>query len=246
MTFVIFIKGHWRVSKVKRIKDSNKLEYYVRKYSIQEIFEKDMRSSMELFSFHKKEHICVAQEKLDYFYFLVEGKAKVYKLLENGRSLLLTFYNPLVMIGDVEFIDVDVATSNVQALEKTICLGIPMNELRKHAFNDTKFLRYICKILGYKLDRMSKVNSINLLYSVENRLASYLLAIAPNDNDSSNIDEFFTCKLTEMAELLGVSYRHLLRTINLLCDKGIIKRNKGSITILNRDLLKELAGDIYD
>ncbi|MBS4538854.1 cyclic nucleotide-binding domain-containing protein [Clostridium sp. D2Q-11] len=231
---------------MKQITDLNKLEYYIEKYNIQDIFEKDMTPSMELILFDKNEHICREQERLDYFYFLVEGKAKVYKLLENGRSLLLTFYNPLVVIGDVEFIDIDVATSNVQALEKTICLGIPMNELRKEITSDTKFLKYVCKVLGYKLDRISKVSSINLLYSVENRLASYLLAIAPNDSANTNIDEFFTCKLTEMAELLGVSYRHLLRTINTLCEKRIIKRNKGSITILNRDLLKELAGDIYD
>ncbi|MCY6369487.1 cyclic nucleotide-binding domain-containing protein [Clostridium ganghwense] len=229
-----------------RINDENKLEYYIEKYNIEDIFEKDMKEYMELILFNKNDHICRSNEKLDYFYFLVEGKAKVYTLLKNGRSLLLQFYKPLKVIGDLEFIEGDITSSNIQVVENTLCIGIAMDNLRENAINDTKFLKYICKSLGRKLEKISKSSSINLLYPLENRLASYILAITPNRDNSSNTDGIFTYKLTEMADLLGTSYRHLTRTINKLCNQKIIKKEKDSIIILNRDLLEELACDIYE
>lgn len=229
-----------------RINDEKKLEYYIDKYNIEDIFDKDMKKYMELILFKKNDHICRSTEKIEYFYFLVEGKVKVYTLLKNGKSLLLQFYKPLNIFGDIEFVDIDKTSSNVQAMESTLCIGISMENLRRNALDDTKFLRYICKSLGSKLDKFSKFSSINLLYPLENRLASYILAITPNSNNLSNIDGIFTYKLTEIADLLGTSYRHLTRTINKLCNEKIIKKEKDSIIILNRDLLEELACDIYE
>ncbi|MFD3158050.1 cyclic nucleotide-binding domain-containing protein [Haloimpatiens sp. FM7330] len=229
-----------------RIKDEKKLDYYINKYNIEDVFSTDMKKYMELFSFNKNDHICRSNEKIDYFYFLVEGKVKVYTLLKNGKCLLLKFYKPLNIFGDIEFIDINTATSNIQAMETSLCIGISMNNIRQNALNDTKFLKYICKSLGNKLDKFSKYSSINLLYELENRLASYLLAITPYNDDLSYKDEIFTYKLTEMADLLGTSYRHLTRTLNKLCSEKIIKKEKHSIVILNRSALEQLAGDIYE
>ncbi|MCY6957158.1 cyclic nucleotide-binding domain-containing protein [Clostridium brassicae] len=227
-----------------KIKSENELEYYINKYHIMDIFDGDIKRYMELLPFNKNENICRSNEKINYFYFLVEGKVKAYSLLENGKSLLLSFYKPLSIFGDMEFIDMDTASSNIQAIENSLCIGIPMSILRKNAINDTKFLKYICKSLSNKLDKFSKYSSINLLYPLENRLASYILAITSNNN-SSQINELYTYNLTEMADLLGTSYRHLMRTLNKLCNEKIIKKEKNSIIVLNRNSLKKLAGDIY-
>ena len=102
------------------------------------------------------------------------------------------------------------------------------------------------KSLGKKFINASISSSINILYPLENRLASYLLAVAPEDNDLSNLDGIITYKFTEMADLLGASYRHLIRTINKLCEDKIIRKERNLITILDRNALKELAGDLYE
>lgn len=229
-----------------RITDKKKLEFYINKYHIDEIFNKDMRPYMELILFSKNEHICKCNESLNHFYFLVDGKAKVYTLLQNGKSLLLQFYKPLKILGDIEFIDIDVANSNVQVIEECLCIGISMKEIRANVLDDTKFLRYICKILGTKLDKLSKSSSINLLYPLENRLASYILAITPENTNVSRKDELSTQRLTEMADLLGTSYRHLTRTINSLCSRNLIEKKGKSLVIINRSALEDLAGDIYE
>lgn len=226
---------------MEKSRDTNLLNFYIEKYDLDKLFSADMTKHMEIHIFNKNEHICSSNSSLEYFYFFIEGKVKVYLLLQNGKSLLLRFYNPLKLVGDIELFNPDIASANVQTIEKSLCIGIPMDMMRKYAADDTKFMRYISFSLGYKLDKMSKSSSINLLYPLENRLASYILAI----NGTSNTDEFLTNKLTEIADLLGASYRHLNRTLNKLCSQGIIKKEKNSIQILDKEALIDLAGDIY-
>lgn len=229
---------------MQRIEDQSKLKYYIDKYNIRGIFNNNMEKYMELHLFDKDEHICWNNDKLEYFYFLVEGKMRVYTLLKNGKSLLLQFYKPFTIIGDVEFNKIDTASSNVQAIESSLLIGIPFDQLREKARDDTKFLLFITNTLSTKLIISSSSSSINLLYPLENRLASYILATSVNDNKLA-VDRIYPQKLTEIADLLGTSYRHLVRTINKLCQQKIIKKEKGTIIILDKGALEELAGDIY-
>lgn len=214
------------------------LENYIEKYQINEIFSINMKPYMNLFKFEKGEHICKVQEDLEYLYFFVKGKAKVYTVMSNGKSLLLCFYAPFKVIGDVEFMYFNKADCSVQAIEETYCVGIAFEHIRKYSIEDSRFLRFICDGLAEKLTRLSKYSSINLLYPLENRVASYILS-----NKDENV---FKENLTETAELLGTSYRHLLRTLNSLCNKSIIRKNKNCYEIINEDVLRGFAEDLYE
>jgi CRP/FNR family putative post-exponential-phase nitrogen-starvation transcriptional regulator len=232
---------------MKRINSKCELDSYIKKYKIDDFFGLDMYKYMELHSFDKGTHIVKTNEAMDYFYFLVLGKVKIYTVLKNGKSLLFRLHKPLVIIGDVEFIDYDTANSNIEAITECMCIGISMNNIRKYAVNDPVFLKCMCTSLGKKFISSSIASSINILYPLENRLSSYLLAVAPENSQNSNLDVGITTdKFTEMADLLGTSYRHLIRTINKLCHEKIIKKEKNSITILNISELEKLAGDLYE
>ena len=206
-----------------------------RLYNINDIFTEDMTPFMELLLFKKDEYICRVNDKLNYFFFFVDGKAKVYSTLSNGKSLLLCFYQGFMVLGDLEMINSEPATTNVQVIEDTYCIGISKEKVETYLLGDAKFLRYICNSLSEKLNRCSKNSSINLLYPLENRIASYMLATGENRDES----------LTEISELLGTSYRHLLRTLNNMCQKGLIKRNDTGFEIIDKKVLIKLASDLY-
>ncbi|WP_454054597.1 transcriptional regulator YeiL [Clostridium sp. Marseille-Q7071] len=230
---------------MEQINNEENLKYYIKKYGINNIFQSNTLDYMKLYSFNKNEHICKANEKMNYFYFLVEGKAKVYILLANGKSLLLRFYNPLDIIGDMEFIDSNIYNCNVQVVKECLCIGISLDDLRKYALNDPIFLKYMCKSLSEKLASSSLSSSINLLYPLENRLASYILAVSPEENEYP-LDGIVADNLIEIAEILGTSYRHLIRVINKFYKEKIIKKQNNLLIVLNRDVLKRLAGDLYE
>jgi CRP/FNR family transcriptional regulator, putaive post-exponential-phase nitrogen-starvation regulator len=205
-----------------------------------------MEPYMELILFNKNEHICKASEKMNYLFFFVEGKAKVYTLLSNGKSLLLCFNKPFKVIGDVEFIHYKTADSDVQVIEDSYCVGIPLKDIRKYVIDDPKFLRFMCDCLGEKLTRLSKYSSINLLYPLDNRLSSYIVAISSSEQNEGENNIIFDGNLREISELLGTSYRHLLRTLNKLCNQGAIKKNNNHYEILNINILEDLAGELYE
>lgn len=231
---------------MRKVISIEKLDFYISKYNINEIFSSNMTQYMELFLFDKGEYICKADERLEYLFFFVEGRAKVYSTLSNGKSLLLCFYKSFKVLGDVEFLYYETANSNVQIIEDTYCIGISFDNIRKFAIDDARFLRYICDSLGEKLIRLSKYSSINLLYPLENRLASYILADTSNTMDADKNSIVFEGNLSEVAELLGTSYRHLLRTLNNLCAQSLIRKNLQVYEILDIEKLRELAGDLYE
>lgn len=228
-----------------KIYDEDKLNFFINKYHIQGIFSEDMKEYMELHVFTKGDNICSLNEKLDYLYFFVHGKAKVFISLSNGKSLLLNFYKPFMVVGDIEFLEHDISHSNIEVINESYCVGISFKNIRTHAINDPKFLTFMCKSLSRKLNTSSNYSSINLFYPLENRLASYILAVTSSNGDTEEGTIIFEGNLIEVAELLGTSYRHLLRTFNKLCEKGAIKKSKKGYEVLSESNLKLLAGDVY-
>lgn len=222
-----------------KIDDNKKLNYYVNKYKINEIFSNNMLPYMEIHHFKKNEHICLSGEDLKYLYFFVEGKSKVYITTANGKSLLIRFYSPVQIVGELEILNKSAIDCNIQAIKDCICIAIPRKEIEEKCLNDSKFLYYISTHLSLKLSSASLSSSVNMLYPLENRLASYILATYTNEDSNT------TENLTQISEFLGSSYRHLLRVLNKFESEDIIKRDNKKFIILDKDRLEELAGDLY-
>lgn len=234
-----------KVGTMIKINDLKLLDKYILKYGITDIFTNDMKPLMELFLFKKNEHICRESEDINYLFFFVKGKAKVYTTLSNGKSLLLCFYQDFKILGDLEIINPQNASSSVQVIEDAYCIGISLENARTYLLNDVKFLRFMCDSLGEKLNRCSKNSSINLLYSLQNRLASYILATGERVNNNGEMIIEFDENLTEISELLGTSYRHLLRTLDLLCLKELIRKKHNHFQVIDEINLRKLAADLY-
>ena len=244
------------------IQDEDKLKYYISKFSINDLFSTDMREYMSLYMWTNGEHICREGEKLEYLFFIVRGKAKVYKNFENGKSLLLCFYNPIKMVGDVELTRTNIADCSVQAISDIYAVGMKIKDVRERLLTDCIFLRNICEYIGEKLTINSTNFAINMLYPLENRLASYIIAFLNceddesednmyNTNDKSLINKSkfikfkFEGNYMEIADLLGTSYRHLNRVLNKMCLDNIISKHGKSYCIVDFEKLKELSGELY-
>ena len=89
---------------MKKIEDPFVIENYYNELNMQDIFINDMKKHMKLLKFDKYEYLSREEEDLEYLLFFVQGKAKVFKTLPNGRNLLLAFYNPIRVIGDIEIV----------------------------------------------------------------------------------------------------------------------------------------------
>jgi CRP/FNR family putative post-exponential-phase nitrogen-starvation transcriptional regulator len=225
---------------------TQEINKYILLYELSEILDKALIKELKLYRFKPGEYIVRAGEYPTHFYFYVQGKSKVFQLLENGKALLCRFYHPFEIVGDVEIFSGKQNVCNLQALTDVTCLGIPMNRIKKAAESNPKLLKMLCCSLGEKLASFNMISAVNQNYPLENRLASYLSAVSESGkNNEIVIREFYTNNLTELAELLGTSYRHLTRTIRKFRNEKIITKQGAKIGILDQRLLTSMAKDIY-
>jgi len=219
---------------------------YLQRYGFSDVLGQSMVDRMKIYHFRPGDYIAKSYEKLTHFYFYVQGKSKVFLTLENGKSLLCRFYHPPQIVGDVELFSGKRNTCNLQALTEVTCIGMRMNEFRKAAESNKQLLAMICSTLGNKLANFNTISAVNQNYLLEERLASYLMAVTKQDSSTeSMVDEIHTDNLTELADLLGTSYRHLTRTIKMFLDHGIILKKNKRLIIADRSKLQAIGKNIY-
>jgi CRP-like cAMP-binding protein len=80
---------------------------------------------------------------------------------------------------------------------------------------------------------------------LENRLAGYILAAGERIDSNGLTTISFDENLTQISELLGTSYRHLLRILNSFCQKGAMVKKGSHYEVVDDRMLKGLAADLY-
>lgn len=228
---------------MQRINSIEEKERAFNKLKINELSKNIRPSDFEIFEYKKGEQIIECYTKLEYMYFLYQGKSKVYIITENGKSLLLKFYLPNIVMGDLEFVNGSDSTCYVDAIVDCKILAISYKRLHELVDFDVDFYKYISQTLALKLRESSHSSMINQLYTLKSKISSYVLGLALDTGEFKGDVELE--KLKDVADLLGTSYRHLLRTFSELEEEGAISQKGKKITLLNLELLKEYSADIY-
>ena len=225
---------------MKRILDNKLLRAYIDKHNIEKIFHEDLIKTMELHFYEKDESIFIAEDNLEYYYLLVEGRVRISYLFENGKAMILKVYRPFNTIGDLELLKSRPITCDIEAMEDTYLIAISSDILRRNYLDNPQFLRHLVESLSEKLYATINNSSYNFVYPLINRLASYLVDCL---GDKGYID--ITSSLLQISQFLGTTYRHLNRTIKELEEKEIIKYKDKKIYVLDEAKLRELSKNLY-
>lgn len=230
---------------MKEVLNFELMRQLVREHGLDQVLDETLIAESRLLEAEKGEIICEKGERPERLYFLVEGKLKIFTTLPNGKSLLLRFSTPLALVGDLELVNGKEANNIVQSVNRSLLLAISYRVIQNTYAENPKFLHFMLSQVTHKLYTFSNLSSLNMLYPVESRFASYMLSTA--DQDTAASEEIQTSKLTELADLLGTSYRHLNRVIQDLCRRDIIRKVGRKIVIQNVEELREIAGgNVYE
>ena len=222
---------------------NRQIEAYYTHYRLNRFVGTNQLEHFNIYRFKKGERICELEQPIEQLFFFVEGQVKVVLPVENGRQLLLCYYEPLQLFGDLELFELEpVATTTIEALTPCVCLGLERTLVLEQMAIDPLFLRQLCLSLGRKLSRVIRNSAANLLHPLENRVASYMLATATINHEQQLI---FSGNLSQVADLLGTSFRHLHRTLQSMCDQGILVKMKTAYAIQQVDELERRAAGVY-
>ncbi|MGE8203604.1 Crp/Fnr family transcriptional regulator [Heyndrickxia sp. NPDC080065] len=229
---------------MKLIQDESLLKSHLTKYHFEEMFGSTQHIPFTLQKYDPREIILHEGIDLTLLLFLVEGKVKVTSSVVTGKSLLLRFSHPFSIIGDIELIRGVPVQSQIEAVSECLLIGLSFEYIKNQQINNPKLLHTLLDHLSYKLQTCTTASRVNLLASVENRFASYLMSTLSSKHENHFGKELRTANIGEIANLLGTTHRHLNRVLSSLSEKKIIKRNRDSIHILNWSALENLSNDI--
>ena len=188
--------------------------------------------------FKKNEYILQQGYTSEYVLLVLAGKMKVFIMSPNGKTLLFCFYTTRGILGEAEFATGTIlAAMSVQAITDVTCIGIPRERYQETLSQNIVFMNAVSSALAGKLFRCTRNSAVTILYSLESRLCAYIAMT--NDNGC------FIEKLTEISEVLGTSYRHLLRTLDSLCKQGVLQKAAKGYHVANPAALSQKGDDYY-
>ncbi|WP_426711161.1 cyclic nucleotide-binding domain-containing protein [Cetobacterium sp. SF1] len=192
-------------------------------------------SDMEIECFQAGETIISSNSSITKFRFMIEGKAKIILIHEDGKQSIVHFLKSEEYLGELTFLDIEKDHKEVIAIADSIFISIDMDVAKINLSNNSKFLFSLNQFIGKKMIARTNFNSKNQNYDLRNRLAAYILFAQDNN--------IYRKKHTETAEYLGVSYRHLLHTFKEFIDKKIVIK-EGKNYLIDIEALKLLSLDI--
>lgn len=184
-------------------------------FHIKACFESMTGLNFELVNFSENEYMFKEGEQPDCIYFILVGTLKMYSCSKK-HDFGVMFLNK-GMVGDAEFVTGSVATRSVQVEGDALCLKLTTRNCRHRLMSDRTFLRFLAQQLAEKLT-LSDQAADSARMTTEEKLFDYLKLSA----EEGRITE----SLGNISQIMGVSYRHLIRMMNALVDEGKLRHGK--------------------
>jgi CRP-like cAMP-binding protein len=213
--------------------EKEQLEEYNNQFPIFDYFEFDIRPFINIVRFKSDELIFMEGEEPEFLYYLFSGRAKLFLSHKNGRVSLINFIEGPCFIGEMELIEAQKYANGVKAMTLCTCFRIKTRECKHLILNDKKFLNQLCMLLAQKAIGNTYHYSRNQSYPLNVRLAEFILL--------TSYGGYYKEKHTEVAEFLGVTYRHLLFVLAEFVNNGLLKRTNRGYLITDVESLKNLA-----
>ena len=215
------------------IRDSAVLRKWIDAFHLQDYVSKDLLKIAEVHIYSSGEYIAKEGTHTPYFYFLVHGDSISYSSTCTGRIHCESYMSGFGILGQAAALWEQPAFNDVLALTECTCIALRMELCRKQLLEDVKFLRFVT----YWMAQHVRENAFRH-NPLEVRTAKFILQVAQGD--------IFRFNLSQCADILETSYRHLLRVIKQMCTVGLLERKGNGYRILNREELTRLSqGQIH-
>ena len=186
-------------------------------------------------SFGSGEYVFWEGDVPDYFYIVVEGRIKVLKHSSLGKEVILAFFGPGEMFGEVAVFEDKPYPASAQAIAETKVLGIKREDFWSFLTSRPQVALRIINVLGGRLrDAQSRLKDL-ASERVEQRLAQTLLML------SSKLGATLPFTRQEIADMVGTTTETAIRVMSHLKDRGIIRSTRGKVIILDEEKLRLLS-----
>jgi len=190
---------------------------------------------------YKKKHIVYSEgQRPRVLYYIVKGKAKIYKINAEGKELITQICNEGDFFGYTSILEEVNYQENAAILEDSSLMLIPAAEFLQMVTSDTSIARQFIRLIVKNV--ISKEEDLlNLAYnSLRKKVAYGLVQYMTSSNEADKKTCTLDLSRKEMAQMIGVATESFIRTIADFKTERLLDIIDGKIIILNENKLRNL------
>ena len=186
--------------------------------------------------FSRNAEIYGENEPAEYLYKVVSGAVRTYKVLNDGRRQIGSFYLP----GDIFGLEVGGAHAfSAEAVADCKVLVIKRSALVALAGRDNSVARQLWTMAAAELQR-AQDHIMLLIKTAQERVAGFLMEMSARNSGASEVD--LPMSRQDIADYLGLTIETVSRTLTQLENSGaiavptsrrIVLRSRGALNRLN-------------
>lgn len=181
---------------------------------------------------------------VDKLYYILEGSINLYKGTEDGKILTLNYFEACDMFGDYHSTGNRGAMENAKAIEDSIIGMIDRQDIEILLWKNRTFSIEFTKWISYsQMLTQTKLRDL-MFFGKSGALASALIRITNTYGRKQSRQTWeITKKFThdEISCLIGTPRETVTRMLNQLKKDGIIKYDKGYLTVINIEGLRQIC-----
>jgi CRP/FNR family transcriptional regulator, transcriptional activator FtrB len=175
-------------------------------------------------------------EQPDFLHIVVEGSVEVFGRCDERETALAILRAPSTFVLAAVVRD-ELYLTSARTLEATKILMIPASAIRQVFDKDAAFARAVVRELASRYRELVRSLKDNKLRTSLERLANYILALAPKRGKGTFV---LPLEKRTLASLLGMTPEHLSRALAQLAEHGVAVSGQ-TVTITGRARLQRLA-----
>ena len=179
-------------------------------------------------------------EPSEYFYMVVSGAVRTYKMLVDGRRQICAFH----LRGNFFGLEVDQEHAfSAETIVNSKILPIKRSALMAQAEHDKEVARHLWAMTGDELKRV-QAHVLLLIKTAKERVAEFLLEMAERASTNEAVE--LPMSRQDIADYLGLTIETVSRTLTDLERSGtIFLPNSRRVVLRNRDALADTAADHF-
>lgn len=198
-------------------------------------------SKMVSRDYEKGQMILLEESTGETFFIITSGTVKVTRLSDDGREVILALLGGSDFFGEMSLLDGEGRSANIVANEDAEVMTLSRRDFLECLETYPKIAIALLEELAVRLRKSDQqIESLSLSDS-EQRIGITLIRLAEESGTIKRGDVTVQNLpyQQDIANMAGTSRETVSRTLKLLEDKKLVKRNGGDITIFNFNTFRQ-------
>lgn len=202
---------------------------------------KDLSERTHMHKNTKKEIIYFPDEPSDTIYFLKEGKIKISRITEDGRSTTLQLLGPGEIFGESALLGQEKHENIAEVVEDSLVCSINKNMFQELLHDNPKLNLSLNKFIGFRLRKIETHVEDLVFKNAQDRVVSFLKRYVNTFGkemvDGVRVRPFLTHQ--EIADLTATARQTVNTVLNNLVKENLIKYSRQYLHVFDSAWVKE-------